>query len=394
MKSYQIQCKSNGKRKLALTPSRLKFEEVEESGSSFAGGGIVRRAHIFSYGWIFHPFGDVEVNGPWASRLISNFDRFQEEGYDTPLLEEHEPRGKIFGLVKQVYQEGEKILSDFDVPGYILEEIKAGQRPYLSPSFWQWFTHPHTGEDMQTVLAEVSFVSLPHLKNIAGLRDAEYKEMRERQASGRKYSFSAITLEERSGNVDEEEEETTEEAPEEAPEEEENGQAEEDDQEDMSEEGGDADGGEAPEAELSVEELQAEVEELRAENSVLADFCSLSVEELEPLIEVRLRCGEETYKAMASKLSAPAPASAPKQAPAKTQASAEAPKRRRRRERGASGSAPKANNSAANPWVKLAQDNKSKISDMRGFFMLAEASGMDLAKFSEEDSKKVKAALA
>lgn len=146
---------------------------------------------IFAWGDVRHPSGDFTIDADFFRGLLYAFRRLKDEHkYLPPITAEHpeimaelsgeaELRGANYGVIAGLKADEEGIWG-----GFILNELGArldalGALQYLSPSFYKAWQDPHTGEMLGPVLREVSFVEVPHQKNISaevgqvyGLSDA------------------------------------------------------------------------------------------------------------------------------------------------------------------------------------------------------------------------------
>jgi hypothetical protein len=131
---------------------------------------------IFKWGPVEHPAGDFMVDADFARAMVASFEVMAKSGYFPPVLFEHSSAGTIKGLVRglRVTEDGINALLE------LAEGVKAmadrGELHYLSPSFYPEFKSPHGGRPLKFALREVSFVSVPHLKNLR-VESAHYQLM-------------------------------------------------------------------------------------------------------------------------------------------------------------------------------------------------------------------------
>lgn len=136
---------------------------------ALAEDDMLTGVQIFAWGEVAHPNGDFEVTREFAREMLSSFEAMLGLGYYPPVLIEHQPGGGALGLVRRLYTQADGIYADLELADGVLEEVNRGRRPYISPSFYEEFEHPNTGEVLRFALREISFVSVPHLKNLRPL---------------------------------------------------------------------------------------------------------------------------------------------------------------------------------------------------------------------------------
>lgn len=133
-----------------------------------AAADVVTDVELFKFGPVKHPAGDFDVDEEFARAMLEAFAAMRLHGYFPPILSEHNADGTILGIVRDLRLDEERgrIVADLELADGIKEDFEAGRRRYLSPSFYDQWKDPHTGEELDFVLREVSVVSVPHLKNI------------------------------------------------------------------------------------------------------------------------------------------------------------------------------------------------------------------------------------
>lgn len=153
--------------KIICTPVEVRVVENAET--------VKIRARLFSYGEVVHPGhpdGKYTVDKEFIANMMHAFNALHEDaGYRPALLIEHRREGRVYGVVAELIEVEEGLDAVLHVPQRIADAIEAGELLYLSPTFYVEMPHPHTGEPLKCVLAEVSFVSVPHLKNIPPLSE-------------------------------------------------------------------------------------------------------------------------------------------------------------------------------------------------------------------------------
>ena len=121
---------------------------------------------IFKWGPVEHPAGDFTVNADFARQMIASFEIMSQSGYFPPVLFEHASAGTIKGLVRGLRVTDDGINALLELAAGVKEMAERGELHYLSPSFYAEFKSPHGGKPLRFALREVSFVSVPHLKNL------------------------------------------------------------------------------------------------------------------------------------------------------------------------------------------------------------------------------------
>jgi hypothetical protein len=121
---------------------------------------------IFAWGDVEHPTGKFKVDEVFAKEMIASFKAFTEDGYFPPVLFEHKSEGTIKGLVRGLRVTSTGINAVMELAEGVKALADKDELHYLSPSFAPKFKHPHTGDTLKFALREVSFVSVPHLKNL------------------------------------------------------------------------------------------------------------------------------------------------------------------------------------------------------------------------------------
>lgn len=113
-----------------------------------------------------HPEGGFNVDDDFVSNLLDSFRKARANGYAPPILAEHQRRGFSFGVLDKLEIDDGYVVA---IPHYadgVEDEVRAGRRPYVSPTIYFDFEDPHTGEIYPVFLAEVSFVAVPLIKNL------------------------------------------------------------------------------------------------------------------------------------------------------------------------------------------------------------------------------------
>lgn len=130
---------------------------------------------LWAWGDVYHPkmpSGKYTVNEDFAAKMLHAYEELSQYGQYRPgILVEHEGEGQVYGLIINLYTTDRGIECDIRFPKHINDMIERGSLLYISPTFYLKMKHPHTGEELEYVLAEASFVSKPHLKNIPPLSE-------------------------------------------------------------------------------------------------------------------------------------------------------------------------------------------------------------------------------
>ncbi len=145
------------------------MHHVIGSSIELAESDLLEDVRIFAWGPVHHPAGDFEVDRAFAEKMLKSFRAMTAAGYRPPILQEHKSEGRAWGLVVALRVKDDGIYADFELADGVRDQVQAGERPYISPSFFPTFEHPHNGDELEFVLREVSLVAVPHLKNLRPL---------------------------------------------------------------------------------------------------------------------------------------------------------------------------------------------------------------------------------
>jgi len=124
---------------------------------------------------VHHPAGTVEITRDFAEDILRNFDGLRLKGYATTVLREHGRQdsyvyGEVHGLrideSNGYVQAAVEFYRDEDKQAY-----NAGILREFSPGFAMGWKDPHTGEEMQHVLLEVSFTARAYQRNLRAPQD-------------------------------------------------------------------------------------------------------------------------------------------------------------------------------------------------------------------------------
>ena len=145
------------------------MHHVIGSSIELAESDLLEDVQIFAWGPVHHPAGNFEVDRAFAEKMLKSFRAMTAAGYKPPILQEHKSEGRAWGLVVALRVKDDGIYADFELADGVRDQVQAGERPYISPSFFPTFEHPHNGDELEFVLREVSLVAVPHLKNLRPL---------------------------------------------------------------------------------------------------------------------------------------------------------------------------------------------------------------------------------
>jgi hypothetical protein len=125
---------------------------------------------MFVWGEVRHPkMPKFTVDKAFAEQMVASFGKLKEHGYYPPIIADHgrghEP-GTALGIVLDVFINESGVAARVEYAKGVREEVRAGRRPYQSPSFYTEYTHPHTGEVLKYALRELSFATVPVQKNL------------------------------------------------------------------------------------------------------------------------------------------------------------------------------------------------------------------------------------
>ena len=127
---------------------------------------VLEAVQIFAAGRVSHPVGDFVVDDEFCQLMLESFDLMAERGYYPPVLQEHNSDGCVLGIVKRLFAKDGGLFADLELAAGVLEEVAQGKRRNVSPSFFDEFEDTHSGRTLSNFLREVSWVSVPHLKNL------------------------------------------------------------------------------------------------------------------------------------------------------------------------------------------------------------------------------------
>jgi len=127
---------------------------------------ILEAVQIFAPGHVSHPVGDFVVDDEFCKLMLESFELMAERGYYPPVLQEHNSDGCVLGIVKRLFAKDGGLFADLELAEGVLAEVEQGKRRNVSPSFFEEFEDTHSGRMLSNFLREVSWVSVPHLKNL------------------------------------------------------------------------------------------------------------------------------------------------------------------------------------------------------------------------------------
>ena len=134
---------------------------------NFSEGDVIRDVEIFKRNVdVYHHKGGFKTDEEFVKKLQKSWTALTADGYRPPLLVEHNRNGGIYGRIIKLNTTADAITIDIETAEGIKKEFEEGFRSNLSPTIYLNYQHPHTGEELEMVLVEVSMVSVPHLKNL------------------------------------------------------------------------------------------------------------------------------------------------------------------------------------------------------------------------------------
>lgn len=121
------------------------------------------RIRVFSWGLVKHPMGDFTVDREFYSQMRASFEAIPKA---PPILRQHQEDGFLYGKITDIGADDLGIYADAELSDEAYGWWLAGRIADWSPGLIVETTNKHTGEKMQNVLRELSFVSKGHLDNV------------------------------------------------------------------------------------------------------------------------------------------------------------------------------------------------------------------------------------
>jgi hypothetical protein len=137
-----------------------------------------------------HPAGDFETNDAFWKAFRKGFEHLRSNGYVPPVLRQHKSDGKgkdprpeedgfTYGKLVDIKRDDGFIMGKVEVPKAVARLIDEGYIENWSPSFYEDWEHPHTGERLKVAPRHHSFVSVSHQKNLG--KSSPFYSLRELQ---------------------------------------------------------------------------------------------------------------------------------------------------------------------------------------------------------------------
>lgn len=148
---------------IILPPPPAPSRDLRES--------TIRRWPIFVWGEVHHPDGNFTVDREFFSDLKEWISR--EDGYRPPIWRDHTSEGIAYGRVMDLIATEEGIDVVADLTDWLCDLYDKGHVPNWSPSFYTNFTDS-TGRIFRRALKELSFVGVPHMKQVPQVLGQHY----------------------------------------------------------------------------------------------------------------------------------------------------------------------------------------------------------------------------
>lgn len=127
------------------------------------------RIPVFKIGVkVKHEAGDFTPDEEFISTMVSSFTEFhKDKSYRPPILRGHnDEEGITYGKVISLERDGDLLIANVEWADGMKELREGGKISNFSPSFHNEFQDPHSDKVYKYLFRELSFVSLPHLKNL------------------------------------------------------------------------------------------------------------------------------------------------------------------------------------------------------------------------------------
>lgn len=128
---------------------------------------------LYSWGEKQHPQGDYAVDKEFAAKMKQSF-QYMERRHDDhpPIWRNHEDSGFVWGECTALRISSRGIEGRLRFNGLAEPYVEHDAIDRLSPTHIEEFTDPETGEELENVLFEVSFVTREHLKSLPTVSEA------------------------------------------------------------------------------------------------------------------------------------------------------------------------------------------------------------------------------
>lgn len=128
---------------------------------------------IFVWGEVFHPDGNFMVDRQFFEDLKEWMDAKADDTYAPPILRAHTDEGLTYGRVLKLTAEAAGIRAHVEFVASIAELYDQGMLLNWSPSFYTDF-QDSTGRVFRRALRELSFVGVPHMKQVPQVLGLHY----------------------------------------------------------------------------------------------------------------------------------------------------------------------------------------------------------------------------
>lgn len=173
--------------------------------------------HLFAWGDVYHGNGDFDVDREFYKKLKKSFDYLVNSDdrppQYPPIKRNHSDDGFVYGFIKEIFSTDEnQVPGNFTSDG-IYALVYPGPRMAVwredgllgdwSPGIAMKWTDPHTGDELENVLLETSFVSEGHLRNtekdrsMYSLSAAGLIQIKEEQKMGEKEKETEMEYDEK-----------------------------------------------------------------------------------------------------------------------------------------------------------------------------------------------------
>lgn len=155
------------------TFDRLITLDAPQAGVIELREATIRRWPIFVWGEVHHPDGNFTVDRQFYDDLKEWIDAKRADGYRPPIWRSHAEEGISYGLVLDLVATEQGIDVVADLTEWLSEMFDKGHVPNWSPSFYTNFTDS-TGRTFRRALKELSFVGVPHMKQVPQVAGQHY----------------------------------------------------------------------------------------------------------------------------------------------------------------------------------------------------------------------------
>ena len=141
---------------------------VDSARTNNARADVRRLPVIYPRGkTIAHPAGDFEVTQDFIDAQLYAYRAIRDRyGFYPPVLKQHEEDGWTFGLVTDLVETEAGISPEVQFAAGLAQKYDDGMMTHWSPSHYKTFQPSDSDEVFHFVLAELSFVALPHMLDV------------------------------------------------------------------------------------------------------------------------------------------------------------------------------------------------------------------------------------